>query len=332
LRRAASIAVRALARRDATLESLVLSLTSKDESPSEETPSEETPSAETPSRTEPTTSTARAGTGRGAAIALGVELAKLRAQAHVWAVLGACVVAPFVFGAALKLQSSLPSDTLFGRHAKASGFAVPLVVLGFASSWVLPVLASVVSGDAFSAEDRHGTWPMVLTRSRTRGEMFAGKTLAVVVFALVGVAALALASVAAGALIVGTQPLVSLSGTELAAARASSSVALAWVATLPPVIAVSGLGVLVSVASRNGAAGIGVPVLALFVMQLLSFVDCPEVIRAATLSAPFGAWHGLLADPAFHRPLWEGTAVSAVYFVASVALARALFTRRDVGG
>jgi ABC-type multidrug transport system ATPase subunit/ABC-type transport system involved in multi-copper enzyme maturation permease subunit len=322
---AASIAVRSLARRDASLESLVVSLTSEDDAASTESDAPSSPETASAADT-------RAGTLHGAVIVARVELAKLRAQAHVWAILGACVVAPFVLAAALKLQSSLPSDTLFGRHAKASGFAVPLVVLGFAAAWVLPLLASVVSGDAFSSEDRHGTWPMVLTRSRTRGEIFAGKTLASLAFAIAAVVALAIASVAAGAILVGTQPLVSLSGTELTAARASTCVALAWVATLPPVIAVSGLGVLVSAASRSSAAGIGAPVIALFVMQLLSFVDCPEALRVASLSAPFNAWHGLLADPAFHRPLWEGIAVSAIYFVASVVVARALFMRRDIGG
>ena len=49
-----------------------------------------------------------------------------------------------------------------------SGFAVPLVVLGFAALWVFPVLASIVGGDLFSSEDRYGTWTTVLTRSRSR--------------------------------------------------------------------------------------------------------------------------------------------------------------------
>ena len=75
----------------------------------------------------------------------------------------------------MRVQSSVPTDTLFGRTVGESGFAVPLVVLGFAALWVFPVLASIVSGDLFSSEDRYGTWTTVLTRSRSRGELFAGR-------------------------------------------------------------------------------------------------------------------------------------------------------------
>ena len=60
----------------------------------------------------------------------------------------------------------------------SSGFAVSLVILGFAGQWGFPVIAGVVAGDILSSEDRYGTWKTVLTRSRTRGDLFAGKVLA----------------------------------------------------------------------------------------------------------------------------------------------------------
>jgi ABC-2 type transport system permease protein len=61
----------------------------------------------------------------------GVECSKLTAQIRARLVLAACVAGPFAFAAALRLQSSVSADTLFGRSVKESGFAVPLVVLGF---------------------------------------------------------------------------------------------------------------------------------------------------------------------------------------------------------
>ena len=41
-----------------------------------------------------------------------------------------------------------------------------------------------MAGDIFSSEDHFGTWKTVLTRSRGRGELFAGKVLAALTFAL----------------------------------------------------------------------------------------------------------------------------------------------------
>jgi ABC-2 type transport system permease protein len=78
-----------------------------------------------------------------------------------------------------------------------------LIVLGFAGLWAVPVLASLAGGDLFSAEDRYGTWAAILTRSRSRAELFAGKTLAASSFSLAAVIVLAASSVAAGTLVIG---------------------------------------------------------------------------------------------------------------------------------
>ena len=129
--------------------------------------------------------------------------------------LAVCVASPFAFVAAMRVQSEMPEDTLFGRALKESGFATPLVILGFAALWVFPVLTAVVGGDLFSAEDRYGTWATALTRSRTRAEVFAGKVVTALGFSTVAILVLAASSVLAGILVVGRQPLVDLSGALL---------------------------------------------------------------------------------------------------------------------
>src|SRR4029453_8921143 len=100
-----------------------------------------------------------------------------------------------------------PADTLFGRTVAESGFAVPLVVLGFSALWPFAVLGSLVGGDVFAAEDRYGTWTNVLTRSRSRTELFAGKVLVALSFSIGAVGMLAVSSIAAGLLVIGWQPL-----------------------------------------------------------------------------------------------------------------------------
>ena len=164
----------------------------------------------------------------------GVEWSKIAAQAKVRLVLAVCLAGPFVFAVAMRLQSSVPADTLFGRSVMESGFAVPLVVLGFAGLWAFPAVTSVVGGDLFSAEDRYGTWATVLTRSRSRVEVFAGKVLVAVAFSLLAVTALAVSSVAAGALLIGPRPIINLSGNLLSPGEALTRVTLACPACVPP--------------------------------------------------------------------------------------------------
>src|SRR5258705_3002627 len=143
---------------------------------------------------------------------MGVEWPRLGPQLKPRLVLAGCAAGPFVFAVAMRVQSNVPADTLFGHSVTESGLAVPLVVLGFAALWVFPVVASVVGGDLFSAEDRYGTWATLLTRSGTRAELFAGKVLIALGFSLLAVLVLASSSLAAGLLVIGGQPPIDLSG------------------------------------------------------------------------------------------------------------------------
>src|SRR4051812_48108871 len=173
------------------------------------------------------------------------------------------------------LQNSLPEDTLFGRHAKESGFATPLVILGFAALWIFPVLTSVVAGDIFSSEDRYGTWTTLLTRSRCRAEIFMGKVVAALAYSVLVVSALGVCSIAAGWLVIGHQPVVDLSGVLVPPGRALSQVAFAWMSALPPAFGFAALAMLLSAVTRSSAAGIGLPVVAGLAMQLYAYSDGP---------------------------------------------------------
>ncbi len=269
---------------------------------------------------------------RGALAVAGVESAKLGAQPAVQILLGVCMLGPFAFLEVVRLQASLPEDTLYGRALRDSGFATPLVVLGFAGLWGLPVVTSVIGGDLFAGEDRHRTWTTILTRSRSRAELFTGKVLAALGFSLLAITALAAGSLAAGLLLVGHQPLVDLSGVVLLPARALGGVAIAWASALPPAFGFLAVAILVSAATRSGAAGVGVPVVAALLMQLLALADGADTFRRLQMTSAFGAWHGLLQEHRYYRPLIDGAAVSVTCVVVCLALAYRALQRRDIAG
>jgi ABC-2 type transport system permease protein len=259
------------------------------------------------------------------------EQSKLIAQPKVRGVVVACALGPFAFAGAMRVQSMTPEDTLFGRAVNESGFATPLVVLGFATLWLLPVLASVVGGDVFASEDRGGTWATLLTRSRSRADVFGGKLLTALAATLLLVGVLATSSVIAGLVVVGHQPLIDLSGALLSPGRALGSIALAWASVIPPLFALTALAALISVTTRSSTAGIGIPVLLVLVMQLAGYVDGPEMIRRWLITTSFGAWHGLLTQTQYYRPLVYGTAISALYFAICVSIAFRILLGRDIG-
>ncbi len=257
------------------------------------------------------------------------EWAKLLAQVRIQVVVVAAVVAPFLLVAVLTAQSTAPSDTLFGRWVHTSGFSVPLVVLSFAAQWAFPALACIVAGDVFAAEDRHRTWRTILTRSRTRGQIFAGKAMVAATWSVLIVVLLGAASLAAGALFIGRQPMIGLTGQVVGPGRCAELVALSWLMVLPAVLGFAALGVLCSVLSRSSVVGIGAPVVLGLVMQLYSLVGGPTALRVSLLVTPFDAWHGLWTQRQFFDPFLQGVVTSAVYIVLAMSIATVVAARRD---
>ena len=217
-----------------------------------------------------------------------LELGKLRGQWRVRAIAVTCLVGPFVIVAGLNVQSATPGDTAFGQWVHTSGFAIPMVILGFGGQWLLPVGAAVVAGDIFSSEDHFGTWKTILTRSRSRGELFAGKFLAAMTFAAAAMVLLIITDLVAGVL-AGTQPVVGLGGQLRPAGPAAGLVLVSWLSVIPPVLGFTALAIFTSVASRNSVIGIGVPVVLTLLFQVVTLVALPRGQRCSA------------------RPSWRGT-------------------------
>jgi len=264
--------------------------------------------------------------------ALRLEGIKLRAQLRTKALLLGAVIVPVAVVIVVHSQPRPPKDTLFGRFATENGFAMALLVLGFASQWLLPLLTAIVAGDIFASEDQHGTWKTVLTRSVSRSALFWAKTAVAVVFALVALVLLAASTIAASLLIVGHQPLIGLSGQTIQPHAALGLVAASWASMALPMIGFTCLALLFSVWSRNAAVGIAAPVVIGLVMQLVGALGGIETLRPYLLTTPFEAWHGLMAAPRFTGPLLDGVVTSAGWSLVCLIAAYLILRRRDITG
>lgn len=262
----------------------------------------------------------------------GAELLKLRAQMRVWIVSALVLVTPWIFIILLKGQDRLPTDALYGRYLKSTGLATPLLLLGFLASWGFPLLTAIVSGDMFSSEEQQGTIKTIATRSVSRRAIFWGKVAASFTWSIAIIVLFAASSIVAGVVVIGSQPLVSVSGTLFPTGHALALIAASWAACLLPFLGFACLSLMISVLARNSVIGVMMPLVLGFVMQLYAFLNGKDIIRHNLLTTPFLAWHGLLHVPAFYAPLWHGAIVSLTYGAASLTLAYIVFKRRDITG
>ncbi|HVT69103.1 MAG TPA: ABC transporter permease [Trebonia sp.] len=257
------------------------------------------------------------------------ELVKLVSQWRIRLLVLACWIAPALFVVAVGQQSTLPTDTLFGRWMHSTGWAGSLVVLGFSGTWALPLLTSVVAGDVFAAEDRLGTWRHLLVAVRSPRRIFAAKALGSLTVILLMVAGLAASSIAGGLLAEGNHALVGLDGRLLAPSDAAGRVLLAWACVLAPTLALAAVGLLGSVGLGRSPMGLLLPALLALAMQLAQMLPLPVAVRVALPGYAFVSWNGLFTSPGQLTPLLIGVAVALAWAAAGTALAYRLFLRRD---
>lgn len=262
--------------------------------------------------------------------AIGWEVSKLAAQVRARVTLLICLIAPILVVVVIKGQQRPPKDSLYGRSIHHSGFAIPLLMLGFAGQWVLPLMTAIVAGDIFAGEDSHGTWKTVLTRSASRAQLFWAKTITALAFAVSVLVVLAASTIISSVVIVGHQDLPGLTGQVIPSGTAARLVIASWATALAPLLGFTCLAILLSVRTRNPAFGIAAPVVAGMVMQLAGSLGGVEAIRPFLLTTPFESWHGLLAAHRFTSPLLSGLITSAVWCAITLAAAFFLLQRRDI--
>ena len=260
------------------------------------------------------------------------ELAKLLAQKRTYLGLISAAIVPVIFVVVLVIQTGGPNDVPLGRYIRDTGLAVPFVVLFFMSIWGLPLITALVAGDIVASEHHNGTLKTILTRSRDRGEVFAGKVLATATYTVTVVFLMGLVGLVAGSIAWGFHPLTSLSGTKVSAGHGFLLLLASLVIYALPLAGIAAFGLMLSTITQNSAASVVGALMWALLMQLLGVLPGTESIRPYLLGTQFEAWHGFLRVPADWAPVVRALWVCALYILVPVFGAYLVFLRRDVAG
>jgi len=262
------------------------------------------------------------------------ELRKLVSQKRTYLGLFLAAILPLIFVLVQNLHAHRGHDqgNIFASHITQSGLATPVLMLLFLSVFMLPLIAALVAGDIVAAEDGNGTLKTILTRSVDRGQVFAAKALAAMLYATLAVFLSAAVATAAGVAAWGFNSITTFSGTVVSAPKGLLLVFAANAVYLIPLLTVASIAVLLSTTTRNSAASvvgsIGVVILLFIVAQIPGL----EGVRPYLLTEQFEAWHGLLRTPTDWGPILHSLWVCALYAVPSLGAGYLVFLRRDVAG
>jgi ABC-2 type transport system permease protein len=264
------------------------------------------------------------------------ELRKLISQKRTYLGLGLAVILPLIFVIVQSLREphdhGRGSDSIFTSQITQSGLATPVLMLLFLSVFMLPLIASLVAGDIVANEDSNGTLKTILTRSVDRGQVFAAKALAAMLYATIAVFLSAAVATAAGVASWGFNSVTTFSGTVVSAPRGLLLVFAANAVYLIPLLTVACIGVLLSTATRNSAASVVGSIGVVILLFIIAQIPGLEGVKPCLLTEQFEAWHGLLRTPTDWSPILHSLWVCALYAVPSLSAGYLVFLRRDVAG
>jgi len=96
-----------------------------------------------------------------------------------------------------------------------------------------------------------------------------------------------------------------------------------------PTLAYAAIGLLGSVTMGRSPMGLLLPALIALLLQFVTMLPLPAVVRMSLPSNAFLAWRGLFTEPAQLGPVWAGLAVSLAWVIVATAAAYRIFVRRD---
>ncbi|HKA67586.1 MAG TPA: ABC transporter permease [Actinomycetes bacterium] len=264
-----------------------------------------------------------------------VELAKLCRRPRTWvsiALLCALPTMVAVFLAISKIGPAPGEEPAFLSAVLTNGALFPAAALAIVLPIFLPVAVAVVAGDAIAGEASSGMLRYLLIRPVGRTRLLVAKLIAVVVFTV-----LAVVAVAGSAYLVGTSLFESRPGavTNVSGAHLTSTELTLRIAGAVGFIGVSMLGVgaialfLSTVTDSPLAAALGA--LAAFVASTaLVALQAAAVIRPYLPTRYWLAWIDFFRDPILWRDIERGLALQLVYVAVFLAMAWANFMTKDI--
>ncbi len=237
---------------------------------------------------------------------------------------------PVLISVAVKASGqSRRNGSIFGGITDNGLFAA-LAAFLVISPFFLPLVVSVVAGDAIAGEANTGTLRYLLAVPVARTRLLAVKLAAIVVWCGACVAAVATTGLLAGLTLFPSGKLTLLSGRTVSYADGFGRLLLVAAYVAATTVTVGAIGLFVSTMTE-------VPIAAMAATLTLTIVS--EVADAVPQLAPIHGWlpsHywlqwvDLLRDPVYTHDIATGLLVTVGYVALFVSLAWARFAGKDV--
>jgi ABC-2 type transport system permease protein len=278
---------------------------------------------------------------------IGVELVKLARRPRSWVAIALLCLLPVLVAVFVAVTHVVPppgqGPTLLST-VLSNGELFPAAALAIVLPIFLPVAVAVVAGDAIAGEASSGMLRYLLARPVARTRLLLAKLIALIVYVLLAVVAVAVTSYVAGRLLFGDKPVAltpggistsnivanSLSGTAMTpldvALRTAGAVAFIAVSML-------GVGAIALFLSTMTDSALGAALGALAVLvgsEVLVTLHAADAVSPYLPTEYWLSWVDFFRQPILWRDIDRGFAIQAVYVVVFLGAAWANFASKDI--
>jgi ABC-2 type transport system permease protein len=245
--------------------------------------------------------------------------------------LAVLAVIPIFIGVAVKVSAPQNGDgPQFIGRITGNGLFLVFTAITVAIPFFLPLIISVVAGDAIAGEAGLGTLRYILTVPVGRGRLLTVKSLAVATFTAIAVLVVAIVGLLTGAALFGLHSLVLLSGDTVSLGDGLLRTLGVVVYVTIALFALAAGGLLISTLTENAIAAMASAVSIAVFSALLDAVPQLSAIHPALLTDHWLGYGELLRTSISTPDLLRWTLLHLAYAAIFLSLAWSRMTTKDV--
>jgi ABC-2 type transport system permease protein len=282
---------------------------------------------------------------------IGVELVKMARRPRTWVSIVLLCGLPVLVAVFVAVTHIVPppgqGPTLLSA-VLSNGALYPAAALAIVLPIFLPVAVAVMAGDSIAGEAGSGMLRYLLARPVGRTRLLFAKLVALIVYTLFSVVAVAVTAYITGKLLFGSQPVAVTTGGSLSSGNIAAHIATSLSGT-----ALTPADILVRTAGTIGFIGVSMLGVGAIAMFLSTLTDSPLAAALGALAAlvtsevlvtlnaagsvnPYLptrywlAWVDFFRQPILWRDIDRGFAVQGIYVLVLLGAAWANFATKDI--
>jgi ABC-2 type transport system permease protein len=227
------------------------------------------------------------------------------------------------------------AEQVMQTFLRSNGVWLPFVALIALSSFLLPLLASMVGSNTIAGEAENNTLRTVLMQPVRRGALLTAKWFVANLYVAIGLLITLIAALVAGAAFFGLHPMQLFSGTlptgpTVGAGHAIGLMVLAYLYILAGMAAVVSLAVLFSTRTNSSLTAVGAALVLVIIMLVLGQFTVFDFLKPYLIPSHFQAVQSFFVRPIDYGPIWKGLANFAVWTLGTTGIGYYIFRRKDI--